>query len=111
MLAPEPKESAPHDPGRLVELARALIARGELPAIPFAQVTAGPGNRKPCRLCQQPIEPKQVRYRVQEESSRLRQCSFTFTVTSRGKTLRMSCSTVADSRVECRHAERHGQGQ
>ena len=51
-------------PRHLIDVALGLMARGDLPSIPFKQVSAGYGNNERCRLCSQEIVPSQVRFRV-----------------------------------------------
>jgi hypothetical protein len=51
-------------PRHLIDAALGLMARGELPSIPFKHVSAGYGNNERCRLCSQQIETSQVRFRV-----------------------------------------------
>lgn len=51
-------------PRHLIEMALGLMAQGDLPSIPFNQVSAGYGNNGPCRLCSERIETAQGRFRV-----------------------------------------------
>jgi hypothetical protein len=51
-------------PRHLIDAALALMARGDLPSIPFELVRAIYGNNEICQLCAKQIEPSQVQFRV-----------------------------------------------